>query len=67
MPAAAPPGQRSPRPVSLHELPIEPEMNNLKTMDQADMDYIKGRYVDCAVRCKRRASAWSCSTAPTAT
>ena len=35
------------------ELPIEPGMDNLKTMDRADMDYIKGRFVDCAVRCKK--------------
>ncbi|MCI8539155.1 MAG: FAD-dependent oxidoreductase [Oscillospiraceae bacterium] len=33
------------------ELPLDNP--NLKTMDQADMDYIKGRYVDCAVRCKK--------------
>lgn len=35
------------------ELPIEPEMSHLKTMDKADMDYMKSRYVDCAVRCKK--------------
>ena len=33
--------------------PIEPEMSNLKEMDRADMDYMKNRYVDCAVRCKK--------------
>ena len=35
------------------ELPLEPGMENLKTMDRADMDYIKGRYVDCALRCQK--------------
>ena len=35
------------------ELPLEEGMENLRTMDRADMDYVKGRYVDCAVRCKK--------------
>jgi 2,4-dienoyl-CoA reductase-like NADH-dependent reductase (Old Yellow Enzyme family)/thioredoxin reductase len=26
--------------------------DNVRTMTRADMDYIKGRYVDCAVRCQ---------------
>lgn len=35
------------------ELPLEPGMEHLKTMDKADLEYMKGRYVDCAVRCKK--------------
>lgn len=33
--------------------PLNPEMSNLKEMDRADMEYMKSRYVDCAVRCKK--------------
>jgi len=33
--------------------PLTPEMSHLKEMDRSDMDYIKSRYVDCAVRCKK--------------
>jgi 2,4-dienoyl-CoA reductase-like NADH-dependent reductase (Old Yellow Enzyme family)/thioredoxin reductase len=33
--------------------PVDPEITNLKEMDRADMDYMKSRYVDCAVRCKK--------------
>ncbi len=33
--------------------PLNPEETHLKEMDQHDMDYMKGRYVDCAVRCKK--------------
>ncbi len=33
--------------------PLNPEETHLKEMDQADMDYMKSRYVDCAVRCKK--------------
>ncbi len=32
--------------------PLDPARANLKEMDRADMDYMKGRYVDCAVRCR---------------
>ena len=33
--------------------PLAPEISNLKEMDSHDMDYMKSRYVDCAVRCKK--------------
>ena len=33
--------------------PLNPEETHLKEMDRNDMDYMKGRYVDCAVRCKK--------------
>jgi 2,4-dienoyl-CoA reductase-like NADH-dependent reductase (Old Yellow Enzyme family)/thioredoxin reductase len=33
--------------------PLDDAHANLKEMDRADMDYMKGRYVDCAVRCKK--------------
>ncbi len=35
------------------ERPVSPELNNLRTMNRADMDYMRDRYVDCAVRCKK--------------
>lgn len=35
------------------ERPVSPELNNLRTMDRADMDYMRDRYVDCAVRCQK--------------
>ena len=35
------------------ERPVSPEMNNLRTMDRNDMDYLRDRFVDCAVRCKK--------------
>ncbi|MDC7125951.1 MAG: FAD-dependent oxidoreductase [Spirochaetales bacterium] len=33
--------------------PLNPEETNLKEMDYDDMQYMKERYVDCAVRCKK--------------
>ena len=33
------------------ERPLNPG-DNVRTMTREDMDYIKGRYVDCALRCK---------------
>lgn len=33
--------------------PLDSEMTHLKEMDRQDMDYMKSRYVDCAVRCQK--------------
>ena len=35
------------------ELPLPGGTTNLKTMDAADLEYMKGRYADCALRCKK--------------
>lgn len=35
------------------ERPVSPELDNLRTMDRADMDYLRDRFVDCAVRCQK--------------
>ena len=35
------------------ELPLPDGTTNLKTMDAADLEYMKGRYADCALRCKK--------------
>lgn len=35
------------------ELPLPDGTTNLKTMDKADMEYMKNRYADCALRCKK--------------
>ena len=42
----------SPTAVVSAERPVSPELTNLRTMDRADMDYMRDQYVDCAVRCK---------------
>jgi 2,4-dienoyl-CoA reductase-like NADH-dependent reductase (Old Yellow Enzyme family)/NADPH-dependent 2,4-dienoyl-CoA reductase/sulfur reductase-like enzyme len=45
------PADGAPTAVVSAERPLAPG-DNVRTMDKADMEYIKGRYVDCAVRCK---------------
>ena len=42
----------SPTAVVSAERPVNPEHTNLRTMNRADMDYLRDQYVDCAVRCK---------------
>ena len=43
----------SPTAVVSAERPVSPELDNLRTMDRADMDYLRDRFVDCAVRCQK--------------
>ncbi len=45
------PADGAPTAIVSAERPLNPD-DNVRTMDRADMDYIKGRYVDCAVRCQ---------------
>lgn len=45
------PKDGTPTAVVSAERPLEPG-DNVRTMTRADMDYLKGRYVDCALRCK---------------
>jgi 2,4-dienoyl-CoA reductase-like NADH-dependent reductase (Old Yellow Enzyme family)/thioredoxin reductase len=45
------PADGAPTAVVSAERPLAPG-DNVRTMNRADMDYIKGRYVDCAVRCQ---------------
>ena len=45
------PKDGAPTAVVSAERPLNPE-DNVRTMTREDMDYLKGRYVDCAVRCK---------------
>ncbi len=45
------PADGAPTAIVSAERPLNPD-DNVRTMDRADMDYIKGRYIDCAVRCK---------------
>ena len=44
------PKDGAPTAVVSAERPLNPD-DNVRTMTREDMDYIKGRYVDCAVRC----------------
>lgn len=45
------PKDGAPTAVVSAERPLN-EGDNVRTMDRADMDYIRDRYVDCALRCK---------------
>lgn len=45
------PKDGTPTAVVSAERPLDPE-DNVRTMTREDMDYLKERYVDCAVRCK---------------
>ncbi len=42
-----------PIPVVSASRPLNPDETNLKEMDRDDLEYMKGRYADCALRCKK--------------